>query len=282
MSRYPGFITLLLILVCLWINIVRYPSVWVMVRGKPVGQLNTMASLLDDQDQRSDPEDMIAADNEISKLPAFDPDQPVSYDTDLNKNSGIYTGKPMPVADKRFDKQTNEEHKMEAKAVSNSNESSEKSPSSIKRDKSKDFRNAGLSGKGWHQPRESEEDESSSDKDQKKKNASGQNKTEENENVSADLSGEKSSEPLNSTITYNEGKIVPVSGTETEHVSKTVRLIPATVQNEARYKSAVYYRAPGEEGTSPMDLSQPVYGPVDAQEVEGGSFRAFAVHYEKK
>ena len=40
MSRYQGFVPLLLILLCLWINIWRYPSVWIMLNGQYITQLS--------------------------------------------------------------------------------------------------------------------------------------------------------------------------------------------------------------------------------------------------
>ncbi|MBR5626121.1 MAG: hypothetical protein IKW74_00700 [Thermoguttaceae bacterium] len=41
MTKYSGFmLSLLLVLICLWVNICRYPSVWMMLKGTYVQQIN--------------------------------------------------------------------------------------------------------------------------------------------------------------------------------------------------------------------------------------------------
>lgn len=307
MSKYPGFITLLLILVCLWINIMRYPSVWVMVQGKPVGQLNTMASLLDGQQNKSADENIVADITKDVERSGKTTESEIANTGEISNSLAIYTGKPKPLVDRRSERRKSEKNQGDAVAASETSESDETSGKAINvsenNSSDKEFRNAGLSGKGWHKSRESSsvsdnhrknnanEEESGDDSEKEvSKETSNINRTSEMRKLceaGASLGNVNSSYRERTGAGHNP--IQAVSGEVAnipEKSNKSVRLIPISVESDPKYQAAVYYRAPGDEGTSPMNLSQPVYGSVDTSEAQHetpeNTMRTSAVHYENQ
>lgn len=235
MARYPIFISLLLVLLCLWINIWRYPSVWLMLQGQYVPQIQMDGS--GDSNGQKDPSDP------PSKKRPQDPEngllvsknlkeefQDVSYGDSNDAGFGIRSRAPapvVPVIPKNSDKKEGSDQQTKASS-SKKNEKSNADP------RKEPFRNA-----TWSKPvsTESKEPAQNEDPDHDEK-SSDTNEDDENRFVSWETD----------PSLKDENKIRNAFYVQTEETIGKVSF-PVYV-----------YRAPGEPGTSPMNIDQPSYG----------------------
>ncbi|MDO5580548.1 MAG: hypothetical protein Q4G69_05400 [Planctomycetia bacterium] len=244
MARYPHFISLLLVLLCLWINIWRYPSVWMMLQGQYVPQIrNEGTKETNGQKQPVNlPKKKEPEDSEKGLLVSKDPNNEgfrgVSYGDSTEGGLGSSSRAPapvVPVVPKTLEQKDNSDQ--QTKAVP-----SKKKEKTGSGDQKEVFRNA-----TWSKP------VSSDKKDLPEKGGS-----EKKDSLGNDPSDNNPSQKEEDEHRFVSWETDP-SVKEGSKIRNAFYVQTEETVNKTSFPVYVY-RAPGEPGTSPMNIDQPSYG----------------------